>query len=332
MAKTIYDVARAAGVSHTSVSAVLNNKPIRMRDATRQRILDAALDLGYQVNRVAQQLSTGRFDTIGLYFAASGSHVFANWNMNQLVAGIVHGASEKLVSVLFAPTKRRGTFEEAIAKLPSQGLDGAVVIGPFPFSPTMSGAIGSCGVPLICVDSQPALSTASTVDADNFLGMKMGIDYLISNGHKKMVYIGPVPEYQCLSERMRGFYESIQEAGISLAEQETHVLPSDSVADVVRQVVEARNGCTALICAEESIGRKALDELLRLGLKIPGDLTVLIYDDVLWHPLTNSCNVIRNDFFAMGVAAVEALVRLINKECSGPLTVRIPPELVSRTP
>ncbi len=328
---TIYDVAQLAGVSHTSVSAVINNKPIRMREETRQRIRDAARTLGYQASRVAQQLSTGKHETIGLCFAGTGTYIFSSPTTNALFAGIVHCASEHGLCVLLAPTKDSYTFEETISKLPSQGVDGAVVIGPVPLSGESAALINQCSIPLVCIDTHPALGSTSSVDADSFAGMKLGVEHLISAGHKKMVYITPTPQYQCLADRMRAFYKAVEQQGLSLMDQMTCVIPLEDVPAIVRQTLKMVNGPTALVCAEEETTQCVLDEALRLGLSIPGDLSVLCYDDVPGHPLAESVNVIRNDFFGLGAAAVDTVVKLVSREYAAPVSVRIPPQLIMRT-
>jgi|GEM_PF-6085567 len=192
-------------------------------------------------------------------------------------------------------------------------------------------AISRCSIPLVCIDANPGIVSASTVDTDGFAGMKTGVEYLISTGHKKMAYIGPALEYQCLVDRTRGFCQAVQDAGLSFADQMTYILPLEDVPAIVRQSVAATNGPTALICAEELTACAVLDEAVKLGLRIPGDLSILSYDDVPGHALLESTNVIRNDFFKMGEAATDLLWKLINGECTGPVSLRLLPELLTRT-
>lgn len=329
---TIYDVAQLAEVSHTAVSAVMNDRPIRMREATKQRILDAAKTLGYKANRAAQQLSTGRFNSIGLCFAQTGTYIFESPTTNQLVAGVVHSASESGLCLLLAPTRQVVAFEETIARLPSQGVDGAIVIGPIRLPGENVCVNSHCDIPLVCIDPNPGIACASTVDTDGFGAMRMGVEKLISMGHKKMAYIGPTPEYQCLVDRMRGFYQAVQDAGLPLADQVTGVVPLEDVPTQVRRLVAMTNGPTAWVSAEELTTAAVLDEVARLGLRIPDDVSILSYDDVPQHSLCGSVHIIRNDFFAMGEAAADLLWKLISGACSGPVSLRLPAELIMRTP
>lgn len=328
---TIYDVAKLAKVSHTAVSAVINNKPISLKETTKQRILDAAKTLGYEANRAAQQLSNGKYNTVALCFAEVGTYIFQSLPTNQLISGVVNCASENNLSLLLPPTQRAYTFEEMIAKLPSQGVDGAIIIGPISLLGNSASAISRCSIPLVCIDPNPVLVSVSTVDTDGFTGIMMGVEHLISKGHKKMAYIGPVPKYQCLIDRMRGFYQAVQDAGLPVDDQMTHILPLEDVPEVVRQSVATINGPTALVCAEEETTCAVLDEAVRLGLRIPGDLSILGYDDVPGHELWESANFIRNDFFGMGEAATDLIWKLTNGKCSGPVSLRLPPELLLHT-
>jgi LacI family transcriptional regulator len=327
---TIYDVAKLAEVSHTAASAVLNNRPVRVGDDTRKRILNAAKSLGYRANRAAQQLATGKFNAIALCFKRTGQQIFENPASTRMIAGVMHSASENGLNLLFAPTRPVYKFEETINSLPSHGADGGVVIGPIPLAKKGVQVINQSATPLVIIDSHPGFVSAGTVDIDNFLGMKKGVEHLIANGHKKMAYIAPAPEFACLLDRMRGFYEAVREAELSLADQMTHIVPSETVPEVVRHSVEATSGPTALVCADATVARAVMDEVLRLGLQIPGDVSILAFGEVLGHPLSESIDTIRGDAFAIGKAAGDLLKKLIDGECSGPVSIRLPAEFVMR--
>lgn len=329
---TIYDVAKLAGVSYATVSSVLSNGSMRVSDKTKQRILDAAKTLNYQANRAAQQLATGKYNTISLCFESASQQFFLDQIANQLIAGIGRSASENGLYLLLAPTAIDYRFEQTIGSLPSQGIDGGIVIGPVPLSQMAVAAIDNCSIPLVCIDSHKGFSSASTVDTDNTAGMKMGVDHLISNGHKKMAYIGPPPMYQCLIDRMTGFYHAVRDAGLRVDDQITHIVPLEDVPTAVRSSLETADMPTVLVCAEVRVAKLALDELMKLGLRIPGDLSILIYDDILsGHPLLESVNIVRSNFFQMGENAGDLLKKMIDGECSEPISLRIPAELVART-
>lgn len=327
---TIYDIAKLAGVSSCAVSKVLNGKPIHVSDVTRQRIIESAKALGYRTNRAAQQLRTGKFNTIAIYFERPCEGFFLNPIENKLIAGIGHSTLENGLSLLLTPIKSNEVFEQTIGSLSSQGVDGGIIIGLTPLYENPPSAIDDCNMPLVCFDSHPKLASVSTVDTDNFAGMKMGVAHLIANGHKKMAYLGPAPLYQCLLDKMGGFYETVRDAGLSLSDQTTSLASLEEMPEVVRQLVEASDGPTALICAEEETGTAVLDEVKRLGMHLPDDLSVLVYDDVSWHPLSESTNILRNDFLSMGEAAGDLLKKLIDGECSGPVSIRLPAEFLPR--
>lgn len=323
---TINDVAQHVGVSACTVSKVLNDKPVRVSNETRQRILDAAKSLNYMANRAAQQLKTGRFNTIALCLERHTAGFFLNVNANQMIAGIGSSAIRNELSLLFHLPKPSEVFSQTIGSLPSQGVDGGIVLGPLNMSDTNIAAIDNSRIPLVCIDSHPRLASASTVDADNYTGMKMGVQHLISKGHKKMAYVGPALQFQCLLDRMAGFYEAVREAGLPVDEQVIQIVSLENAPAAVRQSVEAIDGPTALICAEGEIGATVLDEVKRLGLRLPDDLSILVYDDVSADSLAGSINILHNDFYNMGEAAGDLLNKLIDGKCSGPVSLRLPPK------
>lgn len=327
---TIYDVAKLVGVSHSAVSAVLNDKPIHVSEATRQRIIEGAKKLGYRTNRAAQQLRTGKFDTIAVCFGRVDKRILLNDWANEAFAGVGHAASKNGLRMLFEPIDSCVGFEQTIDDLPMHGVDGGIIMGPIVLSDDSVSVIDRCKIPLVCIDSNPRLAMASTIDSDNLSGMKMGVEHLINSGHKKMAYIGPPPLFQCLLDRMGGFYKAVQDAGLSLTDQSAPVAPLEEVPAVMRRLMETIDRPTALICAQGDFGAAVLDEVTRMGLSVPDDLSALIYDHV-GHPLIKSANVIRNDFCMMGEAACDLLTKLISGECSGPVSLRLLPELILAT-
>lgn len=322
---TIYDIAKLVGVSSCAVSRVLNDKPVRVSDATRQRIFDAAKSLNYTANLAAQQLKTGKFDAIAVCFERSSPDFYLNPMTNQLTAGIGHSALQANLSLSLRPTE----VYEAISSLPLQGADGGIVVGPFPSDKPVS-VINNCNVPLVCIGSHPRLESASTVDTDNTAAMKMGTQHLIASGHRKIAYISYPPVFYCLLDRMGGFYEAVKDAELSIADQSVSMASVEEVPAVVRRLVETVDGPTALICADRDTGEAVLNEVMRIGLRIPEDLSILVYDDISEHPLAGSISIMRSNFYEMGVAAGDLLRKLINGECSGPVSVWLPVEFVQR--
>lgn len=327
---TIYDVAKHAGVSACTVSKVLNDKPIKVSDKTRQKILSIAKNLNYKANRAAQQLKTGKFDTISVCFERSSPDFYLNPMTNKLLAGIGHSALVSGLSLLLKPAQVYEIFSETISSLPLQGVDGGIIIGPVPMFDKPVTAINDCDVPLVCIGSNPRLESASIVDTDNLAAMKMGTHHLISMGHKKMAFISHPPCFQCLLDRMGGFYEAVKDAGLSPIDQSVSMASVAEVPTVVRRLVETVDGPTAIVCAERDTGEAVLNAVMELGLRIPDDLSVLVYDDVSEHPLAESISMMRNNFYQMGVEAGDLLKKLIDGDCVGPVSVWLPVEFMQK--
>lgn len=325
---TIYDVAKLVGVSPSAVSAVLSDRPVRVSVKTRQRIIEGAKTLGYRTNRAAQQLKTGKFNTIAVCFEKAGN-IFLHPVANQLMGGIGGIVSNNGLDLLFL--SHQG-FEESMDKLPSRGVDGGIVIGPVGLTKETYSAINECSIPLVCIDASPGFVAASTVDANNFIGMKMGVEHLIGQGHKKMAYISDQLGFQCLVDRMNGFTKAVEDAGLSIDDQMIRLISLKEVASVVRQLVESVDKPSALICADGRSGRAVLDEVGELGLDVPGDLVILTYDDISGrHPLAEATDMVVNNDYKIGEAAADLLIKLINAELVGPVSLRLPPELVLHT-
>lgn len=331
---TIYDVANLVGVSSSAVAAVLGGRPVRVSDKTRQRIIEGAKTLGYRVNRTAQQLATGKFNTIAVCYENIDGYCFFNSITNLLMGGIGRSVTKNGLDLLFAlitpSTPKRG-FIDVIDSLSSRGVDGGIVIGPIPKSEEVIAAINSCSVPLVCLDSIPGIENASTVDWDNFAGMKMGVEHLISSGHKKIAYIcRHMPlEYQCFIDRMNGFSKAVEEAGLPNTQEMINRMPNEDVALVTSQILATIDGLSALVCGDSWTAMRVLDEVEKHGLSVPDDLTILTYDDISGqHPLAASTNMVIHNDYIMGEAAGDLLNKLINGECTGPVSQRFLPDLL----
>lgn len=326
---TIYDVAKAVGLSHTAVSAVLNNKPSRVSTASRQRIVEAAERLGYRTNRAAQQLATGKFNTIALCFESAWDGLFLHPTVSRLVAGVGLSASENGLFLLFAPSAPQIRFEHTIENLPMHGVDGAIVVGSVP--PAAIPAIDRCQIPLVCIDSYTGYAAASTVDQDNRAGMRVGAAHLLANGHRSFAYLTHRLDIQCFVDRLDGFRDAVTEAGVQLDDETVEIVNLGTVRETLDRILDRPQPPTAIVAGEEMITELVLDGLTERGLRIPQDISVLGIDDGTHpHALLDSISAIRSIGYEMGKAAGRLLKEVIDGEHPKPVAIRLEPDVFLR--
>lgn len=326
---TIYDVARKAGVSHTAVSAVINgNNGHRVGAEKQRRILEAIQELGYTPSRVAQQLATGRSHTIGVCFGSRFKHVFVHRTNSAIISAIGETFSELGYHLLIASTTVGAGLHEIIGDLPSQGVGGIIVVGAIPLDRPNLSAIDACEIPVVCIDAYTGFTKASTVDTDNVAAMAQGTSYLISQGHKRITYVGPPPTLQCFVDRMRGFCEGLQEHGMVVGANSTRIVERERVYDSLVELLGLKDRPTAIVCGEETYGGHAAEAIAARGLRIPEDVALVTTEKPPADGVDPQLvSVIRTAPYEMGLAAAGLLRDLLEGKATPPTNVRIPAQL-----
>lgn len=329
------DVAAAAGVSGQTVSRVVNAHP-RVDPATRARVEEAMAALGYRPHRAARALRTGRSDTIGVVVST-----LASVGNSRMLQAIADSASARGFALTIVTARGADAVAAAFARLHEQGVDGAIVLNEA--TAAAQGVPRPGGLALVVVDAPAQDGSASVVETDHAAGARAATDYLLARGRvggsgTADAAGSPVPTVHHLAgpegsfaaaERERGWREALLAAGRPVPP----VLRGDWTAasgyDALRAAVD-RGAITALFAANDQLALGALRALAEQGRRIPGDVAVVGFDDVAdaadyRPPLTT----VRQDFDALGAAAVDALLARIAGQL--PAAVTLTPTLVIRT-
>lgn len=319
------DVARLAGVSSQTVSRVSNGQA-NVDDATRARVLDAMQTLGYRPNGAARALKSGRFHTIGVIMTS----LQTLGNVRTLDA-VSTEASRAGYSVLLMPVTDptlRGV-SGAYQRLSAQAVDGAVIVlearlldrAEFVLPP---------GIPVVVVDSG-AGPGYSVVDTDQALGAKQATRHLLGLGHRQVWHIaGPETSFSA-AHRAESWAQALQDAGITPPE----VLRGDWTCDsgyAHGLALGRRPDVTAIFAANDEMALGAMRALHELGRHIPGDVSIVGFDDMaaaasFWPPLTT----IRQDFAAVGRLSIRKLLGKIADPAIPNDTTTVPTSLIIRS-
>lgn len=321
---TIYDVAQKAGVSHTAVSSVINGKRDQVGPETWERIVKVIDELGYKPSRVARQLATGCFNTIGICFERPFQHVFLNPFNTSVIAGIGETTSQNAYSLLIAPITNGYRFSKTIENLSSQGIDGAIIVGPISQEKTTLRAIDRSKVPIVCIDSYSQFAHASTVDIDNYSGMKKGVEHLLKEGHRHLLYLGQKPMFQCQYERLQAFLDALKEFGIEDPNSCVRTFPYTETMEQLRRALHSEEIPTAIVCGDGAFGAEVCLALRLYRIRIPEEISVLTFDDPSAGDfISNSINIVRPIPYEMGTAAAGLLQKMLAGKCKTPQHIRL---------
>ncbi|MFI2103872.1 LacI family DNA-binding transcriptional regulator [Isoptericola sp. NPDC019693] len=319
----IRQVAQLAGVSHMTVSRVLNDHP-NIREATRRRVEEAIDQLGYRPNMTARALATQRSRRIGVLVESAAT--FGPTSTLYAVESAAR-ASGYVVSSVLLRAGEEITPQEAVDHLVAQGVDALCVVAPRSSSIAALRRI-AVGVPVLVVkpDKDP---TFLTVTVDQQAGTALAVDHLVSLGHRDILHLAGPLDWLDARTRERSFHARAKSWGL----RERPIVVGDWTADFaydfargIRELPEY----TAIFAANDDMAVGLVHGLHDRGFSVPDDLSVVGFDDIpLARHVIPPLTTVRQNFHALGVSVVDVL-RAAIEEQEIPTVTKIPPELVAR--
>jgi len=320
-AASIRDVARAAGVSHMTVSRVLNKRS-NVSTETRQRVEAAIAELNFRPSRMARALAHGSSRVIGVLQTGGGHH----YGPASTIAAIEDAARAQGYSVMIAVIDPvdPATAGAAVEHLLDQGSAGLILVGP---GATAHDAVtdASAGIPLVVMHAAEGVEPASP---DQLEGGRRAARHLLELGHTKIAHLAGPAGWLEAEARASGFAAELHAAGITLAAQAAGDWTSDSGFAAGRELL-ARGDITAVFCANDQMALGMLHAAREAGLEVPADLSVIGFDDIgeAAH-YAPALTTLRQDFPELGRRAIaNLLAQLSGAALPGPMP---PPELIVR--
>lgn len=275
---TIYDVAKRAAVSITTVSRAMN-APDKVNTETRIRILTAIDELSFVPKAEARARalkSTGRIGVISPFFTAP--------SFVQRLRGIADVLSSKNYELVVYTVDSRDHLYGYLSSLPLMGnLDGLIVLS-LPVGDAEARRFIEHGLPTVLVEyPHPMLSS---VEIDDVQGGRMATQYLIDKGHRRIAFLGDtdLPEYSVhpVSQRLVGFRQAMQEADLELAEKFVCLAPytQEQTRRAALELLRQPEPPTAIFAATDFQAMGVLKAARQLNVRVPEQLAVVGFDDL----------------------------------------------------
>ena len=273
---TIKDIAREAGVSHTTVSRALRGDS-RITPETTERILHLAQELGYIPNLIAQSLNTQRSFTIGMLVTSVADPVVMDF-----MEGAEDVAQEQGYCI-FLSTSRNDPIREfnVVDTFQRRRVDGVIVVA------SRTGdqyrlALDRIQVPLVLLDSEEVNATHPSINVDNIGGASLAVAHLLEVGHRRIGYIGATTRPLTNGKRLSGYIQTLEQAQIQIEPDWIVNPPVEDDIECGRLGVEhcLAVGVTAIFCYNDQIAISALNSCYRKGIAIPQQLSIIGFDDV----------------------------------------------------
>src|SRR5918998_6868770 len=275
---TISDVAAHAGVGAGTVSRVLNDSP-RVSENTRARVLAAIDRLDYRPSSLARGLSTGRCQTLGVVVPFF-THASAVERLRGVVAALDGSRYDLVLFNVETPVHR----DEHFATLTRRDRADGLLIMSLPPTPSSLHRLASSGVPTVLLDTRGAGVPA--VVTDDVEGGRLATRHLLDLGHDRVGFLGDDPSnplgFRSSTAREQGYRESLTAAGLAIRDE--HVLHGPHVRSVARELAHrllaTPDPPTAVFAASDTQALGVLEAARSAGLTVPGDLSVVGFDDV----------------------------------------------------
>ncbi|MBB2903385.1 LacI family transcriptional regulator [Kineococcus radiotolerans] len=329
----LVDVARAAGVSHMTVSRVLNGHPM-VKDETRQRVLAAVQELGYRRNSIARALHGDVSGTLGVVLA--GEELF---ELPKVLLGIETAAKDAGYWVNLAAWHGGSADDltETVNRLIDQSVDGIAFVADRPLAAEALSSVNSRVPVAVVMSGAVANEKLASVEIDQVAGARAVTRHLLDLGHRRLVHLsGPERVYDAHA-RVVGFREEMRAAGEQARVLEGDLTP-DSGYTLMRQLLGGQASSsvragealpTAVFAGNDMMAMGALKALTEAGLRVPDDVSLVGFDDSpgmthLVPPLTT----VRQNFTLLGATVIDLVLTMLAG--AAPVHRLIPPELIVR--
>ena len=340
MAKvTLQSIADRVGVSRMTVSNAFS-RPDQLSSGLRQRILKAADELGYVgPDPAARALASGRTGSIGLLLTDVLSEAFQDAVATEFLISVADALTREGLGVTLLTSGGATGAPSGYVPARDVAMDGAIVYICDPASPDIAW-LERRGLPMVAVDREPG-PNAPSVNVDDRGGARAAAQHLVDLGHTRVGIItlrsgfdveGVPTQNRPARERMIGWGEALDAAGIEPVVHAARFRPQLSVDEIARDLLDRPDRPTAVLCFSDAFAVATIQVAESLGLRVPEDLSVVGFDDsrraIESRPQLTT---VHQEVATKGSEAVRALMALMGPDRPDPVErILLPTSLVVR--
>ncbi|MCP4141196.1 MAG: LacI family transcriptional regulator [Chloroflexi bacterium] len=307
---TIRDVADRAGVSHQTVSRVINNSE-RVTPETRERVKVAIKELGYRPSRLAQSMVTQKTRTIGLVVADITNPFFF-----EVARGVQDTALAQGYNVFVCNTDDNPQGEQDILTLlASQEVDG-VILATVSSPEEELLAFAENYKPLVVINRDIPHPKASLVSVDILKGAKLAVEHLIERGHRNIAMLSHIGHKPDEMRRVHGYRETLLAHDITPNEEWLVLAPPNLAGgyEATQTLLKEHPEVTAIFTYNDLMAIGALRSCHDMGMRVPQDCAVMGFDDIKFSAMTQpSLSSISYDKYVVGQKAMQRLFEMFEE-------------------
>ena len=321
---TIFDVARLAGVSHQTVSRVINNHA-SVRESTRVRVQLAVEQLRYRPNAAARAMVGGRSRNLGLITTGS-----SDYGPTSTVLGLLSAARAADYSVCLATAvdTEPESVQAAVDLVLGQHVDALVVVAS---RARILDALVELNlrIPVVVLESS-GRTTRPSLSIDQYAGARTATEHLIALGHREIAHVAGPGDAMDATERLRGWRDTMAEHGLVARQPLEGDWTPGSGYRIGQVLARHRPAFTAMFVANDQMSLGCIHALSEQGIRVPEDMSIVGFDDIpeaehFAPPLTT----MRQDFRRLGTDTLTTVLAVLEDRQVEPMS-RLTPTLVVR--
>lgn len=320
MSSSLKDVAALAGVSITTASRALNGKGVNAR--TRERVVEAAKKLKYHASAIGKNLINNKSNAIGMFILNSKksrdmteeiSYYYAM--MKGALACIKqHDYVFNFEALDWEDLEEKNVFAK---KIYGRTIDGLIIVPQFNYHYSFLNLLEEEQFPYVIVDPNVGIKPENSISVNNYRGGFLAADHLLSLGHRHLAVINGPENHIDSNTREKGFLSRLLDSDVQF--DRTNIIYSDFTNEggyesAKRLISDSKQVPTAIFCANDYMASGALAAISDAGLRIPGDISLVGYDDTdiarCIYPKLTTIKVAVKD---LGFLAAERVLNLISE-------------------
>jgi DNA-binding LacI/PurR family transcriptional regulator len=314
MAVTIRDVAREAGVSTATVSKVINKVP-SISEATVSKVNHIMRELNYHPNLRAQNFARKSTRSIVFITNLERNTAFINPHMFEIMSGLQNVLNNKNYTLSILSVNLQEELE-VIDRIIAQNSADGLVIHASVITKEMSVKILKAGFPHIIIGCPNFESQLCWIDNNNYLSGEIAANHLLEQGYRRIAYVGGEEKDMISTHRLQGAITAITDKKLKLEEE--FIKRGESTKQdgyrMAQELCALKQLPDAIICANNYIALGVIKCVTEKGLRIPGDMGVISFDDYPFSRITDPMMTVVNiDVYDVGVQAGKLILSKIKK-------------------
>lgn len=321
---TIGDVAARAKVSKSAVSFVFNGRA-GVGEAARDRILQAAEELGWRPDARARALSRSRAQALGLVVRREPELLSTDPFFPQFVAGVESGLSGIGYALVLQVVDSEQMERDAYVRFAHEARVDGVFLTDLRTNDDRPSELASLGMPCVLVGpTGPGGSDLEPIGVDDSAGIRRAVRHLYALGHRRIAHVAGAERYVHSDVRRRAWVDEMEQLGLEAGPIVDADFTGASGARATHELLDLSRPPTAIVYANDLMAIAGMSAAADRGVRVPADLSVVGFDDIPLAPyIVPPLTTVRQDVFAWGAVCARTLVAIV--EGKEPATPLLPP-------